>query len=223
VDTSVPRGLVHGEWPVKALLGDWSRWIRDWVDLVRLSYLAAGVYCFLAGMTGHGVRMLVTFAVTLAPRALKVPRPFDLFFTVTIGLQAWGNMLGAFHGGDSFDRVDHACSTLGLAPLFYLWFVRLGLVQHVTGRKSRARHLGLVVIGFCIGLSVGALYEIYEYVAVHAFGAHIFINETDTVMDLVMDSVGSAAGSLLLLAWLLWGWGTERRVPAADDRPAARS
>lgn len=205
-------------WPGAVLLGDWSGWIRDWADLVRLCYVAGAIYCFSSGLTGHGVRFLVTFAVALAPRLLNTPRPFDVFFTATIGLQAWGNLVGAFHHGDLFDRVDHACSTLGIAPLFYLWFVRLGLLRHTGSGLRRARHVGLVVIGFCIGLSIGALYEIYEYVAVHDFGAHNYINESDTVMDLVMDAVGSAAGSALLLAWVLWGWGTERRVSRSVGR-----
>jgi hypothetical protein len=201
------RGL---GWQV--LLGDWTPIVRDWSDVVRIAYLAGAGYAFADGADGHGVRLLVTFVAALAPRLLNTPRPFDLFFTATIGLQAWGNLAGLFHNGDPFDRVDHAMSTLGLAPLFYLWFVRLGLLRHTDERRPRSQHVGLVVIGMCIGLSVGALYEIYEYVAVHDFGAANFVSESDTVMDLVMDAVGSFVGSCLLLAWVVWGWGTERRV-----------
>lgn len=195
------------------LLGDWTPVVRDWADVVRLSYLAGAVYCFATGSTGHGLRFLFTFVAVLAPRALKVPRPFDLFFTITLGLQAWGNAVGAFHNGDTFDRVDHAFSSLGIAPLFYLWFVRMGLLPHTSESLPRARHVGLVVIGFCIGLSIGALYEIYEFSADHLAGAHNYIAESDTVLDLSMDAIGSAIGSFLLLAWVMWGWGTERRVP----------
>lgn len=198
------------------LLGDWSRWVRDWSDVVRLSYLAGAGACFATGMTGHGVRMLLTFTVAPLPRLLNTPRPFDLFFTATIGLQAWGNTIGWFHGGGLFDRFDHACSLLGIAPLCYLWFVRLGLLRHIGERESRSHYLGLVVIGLCVGLACGAVYEIWEYVAIHALGAHIFVSEADTVWDLGMDAVGSAAGSVLLLLWAWSGWGTERRVP----RPA---
>lgn len=210
------------------LLGDWTAIVRDWSDVVRGAYLAGAVYAFAEGLDGHGVRLLVTFLAALIPRVLNTPRPFDLFFTVTIGLQAWGNLAGLFHNGDLFDRLDHAMSTLGLAPLFYLWFVRLGLLRHTGGRRPRSQHVGLVVIGMCIGLSVGALYEIYEYVAVHDFGASNFVSESDTVMDLVMDTIGSFTGSLVLLAWVVWGWGTERRVQRpvtfffGRSRPAVR-
>lgn len=208
------RGSNHRRWVTTVVLGDWSAWMRDWADLIRLSYVGGAAYAFAEGMTGHGARLLVTFAVALAPRLLNTPRPFDLFFTATIGLQAWGNLVGLFNGGNAFDRLDHALSTLGIAPLFYLWFVQLGLLRHTAERQPRSRHVGIVVIGFCIGLSVGALYEIYEYVAVSQFGAHIFISESDTFWDMIMDAFGSAAGSGLLLMWVLWGWGTERRMPS---------
>jgi len=168
VEATADAELRHSGWVSRLVLGDWSTWIRDWPDLVRLSYLAGAAYCFANSMSGHTVRLLLTFVVTLAPRFLNTPRPFDLFFTVTI---------------------------------------------HTSARLPRARHVGLFVIGFCIGLSIGALYEIYEYVAVQVFGTSNFIGESDTVWDLAMDAVGSAAGSLLLLAWVLWGWGTERRAP----------
>lgn len=201
----------EGGWAV--LYGDWTALVRDWADLVRIAYLAGAAYAFVSGANGHGVRLLVTFAVALTPRWLKTPRPFDLFFTLTIGLQAWGNLAGLFHNGDVFDRLDHALSTFGLVPLFYLWFVHLGLVRHTSEKSTLSRHIGLLVVGSSIGLAIGAIYEIYEYIAVTDLGATVFINEADTAWDLMMDGVGAAAGSLLLLAWVMWGWGTERRAP----------
>lgn len=201
------------------MLGDWTPVVRDWSDVIRLSYLAGAVYAFVIGDNGDGIRLLVTFAAALAPRWLNTPRPFDLFFTATIGLQAWGNLAGLFHNGDPFDRLDHALSTFGLAPLFYLWFVRLGLLRHTGERRPRSQHVGLVVIGCCIGLSIGALYEVYEYIAVRDLGSANFISEGDTAMDLAMDAVGSFAGSCLLLAWVVWGWGTERRLPRPHRSP----
>lgn len=218
VAAATPRSLPAGGLWSTLLLGDWTPVIRDPVDIIRLSYLAGAVWAFSVGDTGNGVRMLVTFLAAVAPRLVKAPRLFDLFFVTTIGLQAWGNLLGAFHNGDAFDRVDHAMSSLGIAPLFYLWFVREGLLQHIRGGQSISRHVGIVVIGFCIGLSIGAIYEIYEYASDHLFGSGLFINESDTVMDLAMDAVGSLTGSFILLCWVIWGWGVERRLPHSPQR-----
>jgi uncharacterized membrane protein YjdF len=51
------------------------------------------------------------------------------------------------------------------------------------------------------GLSIGALYEIYEFVAVHWLGADLAIGYTDTINDLLLDTVGALAGGLLLMLW----------------------
>lgn len=194
------------------MLGDWSWLVRDWADLIRAAYLGGAVFAFVNRDYGDGARLLVTLAVAVAARLLNTPRPFDFLFSLTIGLQAWGNLTGLFHKGNLFDRIDHASSIFGLVPLFYLWFVHLELVQHTSERQSRSRHVGLVVIGACVGMAIGACYEIYEYIAVHELGSKLFISESDTVFDLAMDGVGAIAGGLLLLAWVMWGWGTERRV-----------
>ena len=39
----------------------------------------------------------------------------------------------------------------------------------------------------------------------------------DTVGDLISDTLGAAAGGLLLVAWTKYGWGSVRRVPG-DNR-----
>jgi hypothetical protein len=210
--TTVPRRAHSGiSWDT-VFLGDWTRTIRDWADVIRLAYVAGAGYAFATGAYGHGVRMIMTFAAASTARLLKAPRLFDFFFTLTIGLQAWGNLAGLFHNGDAFDRLDHAMSIFGLVPLFYLWFVHLGLLRHTGDREPTSHQVGLVVVGVSIGLAIGSLYEIYEYISVHALGSHVYISENDTVMDLSMDAIGALAGSCLLLAWVLWGWGTERRV-----------
>ncbi|HET7530365.1 MAG TPA: hypothetical protein VFJ98_05340 [Mycobacteriales bacterium] len=206
----------------RVVLGDWTALVRDWADVVRLSYLGGAAYCFLRGWDGHGARMLVTFVVVLAPRWLNTPRPFDLLFCLSIGLQAWGNAFGAFHNGNLFDRVDHAFSSFGVAPLFYLWFVHVGLLDHPEERPPASHQVGLVVIGFCIGLSIGALYEIYEFASVHIAGTGNYVAESDTVWDLAMDAIGSAAGSLLLLTWVVGGWGTKRAGPTERQPAGAR-
>lgn len=186
--------------------------MRDPVDLVRLSYLAAAVFAVATGQAGHGLRFLLTFVAVLLPRALGAPRLFDFFFSASLGLQAWGNLIGLFGHGDVFDRLDHPLSPMGIAPLFYIWIVRLDLVPDLREEARRFHWLGILVLGFAVGLSVGALYEIYEYARNSVAGGHLFISESDTVLDLPMDAVGSLVGSGVLAVWASVGWGS-RRLP----------
>lgn len=194
-----------------ALFGDWTRVLRDPVDLVRLSYLAGALYCLAIGEYGTAVRFLFTFVATLLPRLLAAPRLFDVFFSVTLGLQAWGNLLGLFGQGTLFDRFDHFLSPMGVAPLFYLWLVRLSLVPDLREGAVRFSWVGILLVGFSIGVTVGTLYEIYEYTS-DQLGGHLFTSYSDTIIDLIMDSLGALTGSAVLAVWARAGWGS-RRTP----------
>lgn len=191
------------------LLGDWTPLVRDPVDLVRLSYLAGALYCLLIGESGTAVRFVLTFVAVLLPRFLGAPRLFDAFFSVTLGLQAWGNLLGLFGQGTVFDRFDHFLSPVGVAPLFYLWLIRLDLVPDLREEATRFSWVGILLVGFSIGATVGVLYEIYEYVD-NQLGGDLFTSYSDTIWDLIMDSLGALAGSTVLAVWARAGWGSER-------------
>jgi hypothetical protein len=68
-------------------------------------------------------------------------------------------------------------------------------------------------VSFALGMTVGAIYEIYEWFANHALGAALEVGYNDTISDLADDAIGSLGGSFLLLLWTTRGWATSRRVP----------
>ena len=204
------RSIPARPW-ARLLLGDWTRAVRDPIDLIRLSYLAGAVWCLAIGEPGTALRFALTFVAVLLPRMLAAPRLFDFFFSATLGLQAWGNLLGLFAHGDLFDRFDHLLSPMGVAPLFYLWLVRRELVPDLHEETRRFSWLGILLVGFSIGVTVGTLYEFYEFAA-NRFGGHLFTSYQDTILDLIMDSTGALVGSAALALWAQAGWGS-RRIP----------
>jgi hypothetical protein len=66
--------------------------------------------------------------------------------------------------------------------------------------EQAAASLSLVVFAILMGLSIGALYEVYEYVANQWLGAEIAIGYSDTIFDLTLDAAGSFAGGVLWAA-----------------------
>jgi hypothetical protein len=44
-------------------------------------------------------------------------------------------------------------------------------------------------------------------------GSNLQLSNRDTVGDLIADTLGSAAGGPLLVAWTKFGWGSVRRIP----------
>ncbi|SEH16190.1 hypothetical protein [Thermoleophilum album] len=196
----------------KALFGDWHPLLRDPLDLLRLSFAGAAVAFGLAGSFEYSVRLTGTFLLVLAAQRLRLPRLFDLLFIVGMWLQAWGNALRLFENIDWWDNLVHLFVPFSSVPVLYVLLVRLGLVHHeITDEGHPARHhVGLAIFAVAIGLSIGAIYEVYEYVASRWLNAPIEIGYSDTIFDLVLDTLGALAGGILLMLWAAGRRGTER-------------
>jgi hypothetical protein len=54
---------------------------------------------------------------------------------------------------------------------------------------------------------------VFEYSSDSVFGSNLQLSNRDTVGDLIADTLGSAAGGILLVAWTKYGWGSVRRIP----------
>jgi hypothetical protein len=208
----VPRLLRH-----RLLLGDWSEWMRDPIDVLRASYAVGFAAAAFAGSLASAARLGVTAVFVYIARWISLPRPFDLGFVLAMGLQGWGNVFNLFDTYPWYDTVVHFVLSFWAAPLFYIGLARLGVVPDLDEERERHPLLGIFIVTLSLGLAFGALYEIYEYV-VDQLGAHLEVGEADTVSDLTMDALGSALGGCLLVAWATFGWGTTRRVPASRLR-----
>lgn len=201
-------------------LGDWNPWIRDPVDVLRLSYLAAALGEWASGDFGAGVRFGLTFLLVVAPRLLNTPRPFDFAFTIAMAFQGWGNALHLFDKLHWYDTVVHFVLPCATAPLLYIVLARLKLVPDLNQRQRPHQRLALVIVSLAFGLSVGAVYEMWEWVDNHALGGDHAVGYDDTIKDLADDGIGSLVGGALLLLWSSRGWRTSRRLPA-DQLPAS--
>lgn len=213
---SAPSGLRRLR---RAVFGDWHPLLRDPLDLMRLSFAAAAVTFFLAGSIEYGVRMTGTFLLLVIAQRLRAPRFFDLLFIIAMGLQAWGNAARLFENIDWWDNLVHFVVPMSSVGVLYVLLVRLELAPPLAEEQRPRQRLGLVIFAALVGLSIGALYEVYEYVANRWLGATgIEIGYADTIFDLVLDTAGSLAGGVLLMFWAATRWSTERRDLSAGDR-----
>jgi uncharacterized membrane protein YjdF len=211
------------------LLGDWNRWIRDPIDLLRLTYLAAAIVFAVIGNFDAAVRLALTFGIVVIARVIALPRPFDLGFVLGMMLQAWGNALNLFNDWGFYDNIVHVSLTAFAAPVFYIGLARLEVVPDLADDTQARHHSGIFVITLSLALAFGAVYEVYEWAADNLLGANLAIGETDTITDLFDDAIGGVIGGALLVVWATYGWGTVRRVGARrlrqgrDGEPGARA
>ena len=91
----------------RLLLGDWSRWVRDPIDLLRLTFpLGAVGYAVLEGGQGVMAMVVATVAIFVA-RAVDLPRLYDLAFCVAMVFTGWGEAAGWYDAWPPYDNVVH--------------------------------------------------------------------------------------------------------------------
>ena len=198
------------------VLGDWNPWIRDPIDVVRL-LLAVGALAFLAAGDSSGAVLLGGAAVLAwSVRPVQLPRAYDACFVVALALQATGEALGAYDAIPWFDNVVHFSLPFFLAPTLYIALARADVVPDPKDHTTANHYVGIFVVAFALGVALGGLWEIWEWVSDHTFGSSLQIDNDDTIGDLVADTAGAACGALLLVCWARYGWGSVRRIPGEN-------
>ena len=201
------------------IFGDWTRLVRDGVDLLRLAFLVGAVVAAFLGVWSTAATLGFGFLVSLLGRLAQLPRPFDLAFVLAIGMDIWANVAQLYKIAPWYDYIVHFFLPMAFAAGVYLLFAQLDVVPDVAGRTTTRQRVGIVVITWTLGLSLGTIYEMYEFGAVRLLGSGLHIGYADTIEDLADNMVGALAGGLLLLLWTVRGWGTRRRMRGRPLEP----
>ncbi len=198
------------------LLGDWNPWIRDPVDVVRLGLVVAAL-AFLAAGDANGALLLGgAGAIAWLVRPVQLPRAYDACLVAALTLQAGGEAVGAYDALPWFDDLAHFSLPFFLAPTLYIALARADVVPDPKDDTETRHYVGIFVVTFALGVALGGIWEIWEWVSDHSFGSSLQLGLDDTVGDLVADTAGSAAGALLLVCWARYGWGSVRRIPGEN-------
>jgi uncharacterized membrane protein YjdF len=195
------------------LLGDWSRLVRDPLDLLRIGFAVAAVVYGVFGF-GGAVNLGVAAVAVIAVRFLNLPQPYDLAFIACMWLTGWGEALRLYDKFVHYDVVVHFLVPLLGAPIVYIALSRLDVLSEPREHEERHHYVGLFLVTLAFGLALGAAWEIAEWSSDHLFGSKLQTGESDTIGDLVADACGAAFGGALLVTWAAFGWGTVRRIPA---------
>jgi hypothetical protein len=185
------------------------------------------------GPREQSLRLMLTFVLVWAPRRIHAPRAIDALFVIGMSFQAWGNVFDAFDRISNYDKIVHFALPCGASPLLYMVLVRARLVPDIAHTRGLHQRLGVVLVTVALGLSVGGgLYELYEYFADHALGAHLHFGFStgiwqeialygitaisgaqagdyrQFIVRLIAVAAGALAGAGLLVAWDAFGWGS---------------
>jgi hypothetical protein len=205
------------------LLGDWTPWIRDPIDVVRALLVLGALGFLVAGDSTGAILLGGAGALAWLIRPLLLPRAYDACFVVALALQAVGEALGAYDALPWFDDLAHFSLPFFLAPTLYIALARADVVPDPKDGTHVRHYIGMFIIAFSLGVAIGGLWEIWEWVSDHTFGSSLQLGLDDTVGDLVADTAGSACGAALLVLWARYGWGSVRRIPGENRYEATES
>ncbi|MGY2066088.1 hypothetical protein [Blastococcus sp. SYSU DS0619] len=204
----------------RLLLGDWTPIVRDGIDVLRLVLLGGAVWYAVAGDAGSAAVLAVMGAVTLVARLVNLPRVYDLSVTLGMALQGFGEVWGLYDRFVRFDDLVHFSLPMLTAPVIYIALARLDVVPDPRDETHLRHYVGIAVVTAALGVTVGALWEIYEWRSDAWFGTALSEGNDDTNGNLVRDALGSLAGAALLVAWARFGWGSVRRIPGVNTHEA---
>jgi hypothetical protein len=197
-------------------MGDWGRWIRDPIDVLRASLVLAAAGFALAGDWTGTALLGGASALVWAVRPVQLPRVYDACLVVAVALQAWGEALGLYDSLPWFDNVVHFTLPFFLAPTLYIALARADVVPDPKDETHLRHYAGILIVAFALGGAMGALWEMWEWLSDHAFGSELQLGNDDTVGDLTADTLGALCGAVLLVVWARYGWGSVRRIPGEN-------
>ncbi len=160
-----------------------------WRALGWLGVVGLGVGLIVALWTGGAWSMAAFLGMSLAVMLFdrRLPDVIVVMLVLAAFLNAYGWVFNWFHAVVAYDELVHAYTTgaVVLALALLLW--RREMFPARTG--------AFVLATAALGLALGVAWEIVEM---------IFINlrPFDTVVDLIMDTLGAAAGGLFG-AWVV--------------------
>ncbi|GAB1692911.1 hypothetical protein [Krasilnikovia sp. M28-CT-15] len=180
-------------------------------DLARAAALCALLWALIVWSPPNVARFAVVLALLLVPRIAGLARPFDAAFGWTMMLATGAEAAGWYATIAWIDWVIHCVTTGAVAAMAVLVSARVGLMPALQDPTPRRHRAWLVLVTTTTGMSIGVLWEFYEWVTSQVFGIPMVVGYTDTIADLAMDSLGSMIAGVMVTVWAGQGF-TRQRV-----------
>lgn len=177
------------------------RWLAPIWAALAISAVASVVTgrWTLAGVSTLAL-ILCLAPILLASRyRVVLPLPFAISTTgFIIASLIFGEILDAYEVVWWWDIALHGSSAIALGLIGFLFIYML-----FHGDKFAAPAAALAIIAFSFAVSVGGLWEIFEYLADRVVGTNMQrTGLDDTMTDLMVNAFGAAVGSLVGYGYL---------------------
>lgn len=185
-------GRLFGQSPIIAIL---------WGILLTAALTALAI-----GLWELGFVALATFGLAVAP-ALLASR-FDIALPVPFLLATTLFIFASIFMGEAFDFYEriwwwdialHGASAIGFGLIGFLFVFML-----FEGDRFAAPPSAMAFIAFCVAMTVGAIWEIFEFLMDFWFGMNMQKSGLDdTMLDLMINGGGATIGALSGYVYLI--------------------
>lgn len=182
-----------GKW---SLSQQWPSWaLRALLAVVAIWHVLRADWNSVA-VAGVGI------VLSLVPPAVgrfsgaSPPRALDLAYTLAIALQFSSESLGMFEAYTYWDKVVHAAEIL--LATWIATFLALGYREQDSLQIPDNLMASWALFA---GISLGTGWEFVEFASDWFLGTHLQVSNTDTVTDLLTNSLGAILGTVGGFLW----------------------
>lgn len=166
---------------------------------------AATVFAFFTSHWSNVFLIITALFLTIAPALFsarfKVRLPVSFLAAISLFVFATLFLGEVFAFYDRFwwwDVILHGMSALGFGLIGFIFIFYL-----FAGDKYAAPPWTLAFIAFCFAVTIGAVWEIFEFAMDEAFGLNMQKSGlVDTMWDLIVDCVGAFIGAACGFFWM---------------------
>ncbi|QMU57259.1 MAG: hypothetical protein GKR98_02970 [Boseongicola sp.] len=145
--------------------------------------------------------LFLTLLPSLFSQRFKITLPLSFLAAISAFVFATlflGEVFDFYNRYWWWDVLLHGASAVGFGIIGFLFVFYL-----FQGDKYAAPPWALAVIAFCFALAIGAIWEIFEFLADQIFGMNMQKSGlVDTMWDLMVDTVGASIGALSGFLWM---------------------
>ncbi|WP_162942726.1 hypothetical protein [Cryobacterium soli] len=136
-----------------------------------------------------GVSLAVVAVGMLVPRLLGLRASVDIAFGIVVLVAVWSSVLDIYITTRWWDLPVHFVTNGLCAALLYIVLVQLRIV---AAQDSLPRPmLSTVVVTTALGLGLGVIWEVFEWIGHTFLNPAIFVGYTDSIGDLVWGGAGA--------------------------------
>ncbi|WP_166793146.1 hypothetical protein [Cryobacterium lactosi] len=136
-----------------------------------------------------GLSLAVVAVAMLLPRFLELRPSVDIAFGAVVLVAVWSSVLGIYITTRWWDLPVHFLTNGLCAALLYIVLVQFGILAD-AGTLPRPV-LSAAVVTTALGLALGVLWEVFEWVGHTFLDPEIFVGYNDSIGDLVWGGAGA--------------------------------